>query len=378
MNSTDRRERVNLIIDTLNSLTIEEFLGVCQIEGLRGSGGKYRGKCPIHGGDSKAFTVYQKSNGIFYNCPTSCGSGNTVKLLAKVNNLDTKGRDFVSVMNLAAQRMGLPGIEGGELTPAQLKAVEERKAKAEQDRAKRLEQERILEHQTNEVLLNMMLNLTISDEVVSYLQERQLVEGAEQALEFRVRTWNPKIVSVLLDQFNKSVLHAVLGKADDLQKQFGPRPLLMFSFEGDAVVGVQARSIDPNCEKKWRYNSRGKIAFGFFGGEQITRWDNKDRPVVIVEGMTDTLIGRRYPEFGAELFDGRLPIIVGKPGAGRMSKRCAALMKGRDVALVFDGDKAGKDGARQSAAILTEFATSVQYVNTDGDLCDEIVSALNG
>jgi len=46
--------------------------------------------------------------------------------------------------------------------------------------------------------------------------------------------------------------------------------------------------------------------------------------------------------------------------------------------LVFDGDKAGIEGARQSACVVREFAASVQYANTDGDLCDEIVGALNG
>jgi len=375
MNSNPRQERVNLILSALNSLTVEEFLKVAQVEGLKPSRGKWRGRCPIHGGDSKAFTVYQKSSGTFYNCPTSCGSGNNVKLFAKLNNLDTKGRDFITAINLIAQRMGIPGVEGGELTEAQKAAIEKRKAEAEERRKERLEQEQEEERLTNAVLLALMARLDVSEAVVSYLHGRGLVENSEQARAVGVRSWDPVAVSGLLGQFSTEELRTVFGKGEELMKQFNPRPLLMFAFAGEQCVGVQCRSIDPQCEKVWRYNSRGKVALGFFGGEQLSL--NVTAPVVIVEGMTDTVIGRRLPEFASEWFDGETPIIVGKPGSGTINRRCARLLQGRDVALVFDGDKAGVKGVQTSAQVLTEYAKRVRHINLDGDLAEALAKVLS-
>jgi len=315
MNNSERQNRVNLIIDTLNSLTVEEFLKVAQVDGLRTSGGKWRGKCPIHGGDSKAFTVYQKSAGIFYNCPSSCGSGNTIKLIAKLNNLETKGRDFISVINLAAQRMGLPGLEGGELTAQQLALIEERKKRSAIVKAQKEKEELEQAVKTHRVLMHLFMSLQVSDKVVSYLQGRQLVADAADAKVLGVRSWDSRCVSDLLAHFDRETLGQVLGPADKLEEQIGKRPLLLFTFVANQCTGFQARSIDDDCEKRWRYMSRGKTACGFFGGEQLA----EPGPVVIVEGMTDTIIGRRYPEFGAEFFDGEIPTVIGKPGRERLA-----------------------------------------------------------
>jgi DNA primase len=370
MKSTTKADRIKIIYEAIQSLSIEELIEAAQIRGLRERHGKWRGNCPIHGGDSGSFTVYAKSSGVYWNCPTSCGSGDMISLLGRTLGLTTKGRDYLSILNVMAGRLGLPGIEGGELTATQLAQIEKRRLESAQRRKELAEQEERMRQLTHRVLVDMRAGLMLGEREHKYLQTRCEPTDLVTLSGFGFVSWDERILSRLVSRFSADELHSVLGHSRDLMDQFRRRPLLAFTANGSRVTGVQARSIDPDCHKKWRFVSRGDISEGFFNGAHLLA--SPSVPVVVVEGMTDTVAGISAPGWASEFFDGRAHITLGKAGAGRISPLLAETLRGREVLLCFDGDTAGKRGAAASALVLEHIANKVSYATLDGDLCEEL------
>ena len=374
-----RTERVNQIKSAVESLTVEELCGVLAIKGLRRSGERYRGNCPIHGGDSKSFTIYRDNARIVWNCPTSCGSGNVFYLGAHMLGIGTnlKGRNWISLLNKFAQAMGLPAVGGGELTAAQLLEIEERSKRLKDERERVAAEEAVLFERTNLVLTELMKELTLENREIEYLRGRGIVTCGVQEARARliaagVRSFDRRALKALTEEFSADDLRHVLGDGRKLLEQFEKRPLLMFTANSDHMItGCQARSIDPHCQKEYRFISRGKIAGGFFNGIEFA--DHTNKPVVCVEGMTDLLAClMHYAKLERSI--GRESVVIGKAGAGKMSEQVAKQFKGREVTFIFDDDEAGRAGASSCASIAGKHASAAFYTTVQGGDISEVLT----
>jgi len=367
MKNNDFQIRVNEVKEAFNSLTVEEFLALAQIQGFKQKGEKWRGNCPLHDSDSRSFTIYKKPEGIFYNCPTNCGSGTAFGLFAKLNNLGTKGRDFISVMNLLAARMGMPGINSGELTAQQLAEIEKRKKQRALERQQQEAEKEKFRVLSAQVFAVMFDTLRVEGAGLDYLVARGLnAKHVVKLDDLGVRTWNEYCLEELKHSFSHEEIERVLGPLDKLKQQLKQRPLLMFTHDGDRFTGFQARSVDPNCKKRFRFVSRGAISEGFFNGHQIAQNVKK---IIMVEGMTDCI---------AEHCEGHeLALIIGKSGAGRIGPKLAKKLSFCESVLVlFDDDEAGKIGSFRTANELQKAGCAwVEYqVSEQGDRWESLVN----
>ena len=378
-NNTSKRERVNQIKTAIESLTVEELCNTLKISGLKRTGDRYRGNCPIHGGDSKSFTIYRDKGRIVWNCPTSCGSGNVFYLGAKLWGFgeSLKGKNWISLINKFAQAMGLPSVDGGELTVSQLDEIRRRGELLKAEREKAAEQEAELAEWTDEVLTEWMRQLGFDQREIDYLKERGVItaqgEGAEELYHAGCRSFSVRSLTMLCDAVGVDKVRAVLGDGTKLVEQFKRRPLLVFTTNSDCqTTGVQARSVDPKTPKEYRFISRGKISSGFFNGHELCMY--QDRKIVCVEGMTDLLAAVVYRE-KLEATLGRELVVIGKAGAGKMGETTAEQFTDREVLFLFDDDEAGVRGAGECAAAADRFASSSTFSNIQGGDLVEVLSA---
>lgn len=345
MNNNEKSQRVNNIIGCLNSLTVQQFINVARISGMKEMGGRWRGNCPIHGGDSKSFAVYKKPEGIFYNCPTNCGSGNSIRLIAEMNNLNTKGKDFISLMNLIAERIGLPKLDDGELSVEQLQQIEDRRKQAAQQRHEMLIAEQEKRAIAHRVFSEMANSLTVEGAGLDYLVERGLkVDDRKLKIlhDANVRSWCPNKFGPYL---KGSKMDQILGNKEAFFKQLSQRRLIMFTHDGEFFTGFQARSHRMDSKKDYRFVSRGMTGSGFFNGQALE--NKKNQNILMLEGLTDCI---------AWLCEGDGSCLaIGKAGAGTITKKSAKLLADCErVKLVFDGDEAGTNGARNCAGVIKE------------------------
>ena len=123
--------------------------------------------------------------------------------------------------------------------------------------------------------------------------------------------------------------------------------------EPERVVGVKTRNL-PGVEPRFLMRGSKQMMWGMDATADAFM-------VIITEGESDALAVRAafwswlddWARNAPESYpNDALPAVVSKPDAGTFKESWARLLMGKDVILVTDDDKPGKEGAKKTAAML--------------------------
>lgn len=362
------------ILDAFNSLGLLEFSQVFDLK-LKEKGRRLKGNCPMHGGDSESFAVYVTERGrIAYNCSTKCGSGRAIDLIGHLNGLEPKGKSFIQLLDVIAEKLGLPGPGGPDLTEAQKADLEKRRELVKRAQIENAIWQRDLSILTTRVLTVLRDISPIGLRAVEYLRKHKVFPSDDDqaravSSQMYLGQWRTQAnIKELLSQFSPEELNRVFGDGRDFIAAMEARPLMCFATAPHGeIVAMQARSINPHCQKKFRFISYGEISKGFFNAEELIA--KPSAPVLLLEGLTDTIAAASFRDFGRGYFK-QDPAIIGKSGSGRLTPVQIEMLKNRDVVIMFDGDDAGEAGAIACVNALKPFAASVTFSNLEKDLCE--------
>lgn len=360
-----------VVRDRLAGISPGELARLLDFRALRRRGSGVRGPCPIHGGDADAFAVFPGESGLRWTCHTHCGSGDALALIAAAQRLDVH-RDFGRVLEAAANLLGIDGHCEPFTTVASLSVAD-----LDRHERGRLEAESIAQERA-EVLDTFTALCELGSKALNYLRHDRKCWNLElqfrPAFDMGIGYYWPGTVERVTERVGEAPARRVLGVGPDkcLQRaelDFCRHPLILPVFGHGGVVAVQGRSIDPRCDKRHRYTSRGNASRGLFGGRDL---DENDSLVVLAEGAIDALTLRVASQ---ELAGDWGPFVaVGRPGVGGgLSERQADMLTGRRVLIAYDGDRAGSDGASKAATRLQNAGVSsveILSVPTGADLND--------
>ena len=314
--------------------------GLASSLGLKGLSGSstLRGPCPIHGGKGNNFALYNGDSGLGWTCHSHCGSGDALSLIARVNGLDCRS-DFKRVLALASDLLGL--VTMPELDPSGPPRAVERRASDTQSKA----------------LSAIVERLELSGDVLTYLRHRGGVVGDKE--QFRP-AYDLGLVTFEVERV-ADLFSSMADGFGNFARDFHTHPLVLpVTNSAGEIVAIQGRSINPETPKKWRFTSRGASSNGFFGGKDLK--GTSDALTVVTEGAMDCLALRVA---APELTPVWGPFVaIGRAGAsGGLSRRQAEMLENRRVLLAFDGDLAGREGAKSAAQKLRDVCRSVEILD---------------
>lgn len=347
---------------------IKERLPIEQVVGqrvqLQRRGNRLWGLCPFHAEKSPSFTVHTEQD--FFKC-FGCGKGGDI--ITFVRELD--GLDFIEALRLLADQAGVE--------------LPERSGNREQDQQRSQQRKEAREALARaRVLYAEALAGPSGEGARRYLADRGV--SAEVAARFSVG-WAPNEQDFLVRELTRA------GFAPETLEEAGValrsqrdgrwadrfRERLMFPVieAGDRTVGFGGRYLPGSWAAE---NNRGKYVNSpegplfpkrklLFGIDRLAAGlrEAEDLPILVTEGYLDVIM----------LHQAGIPTAVAALGTAFTEDHARRLRRtGRSVALLLDGDRAGRQAALRAAMILVREGIEVRAVDLpDGQDPADLVAA---
>lgn len=268
------------------------------VKGLKKTGDKYVGLCPIHGEKTPSFTVFPDMR---FNCFGCSAAGNIFQLLEQVD-----GQDFKTAVETVKKEIGSWG-EVKEKVESTFRSVTESKVY----KTASLEQWAKLESA-----------LKSSLSAIKFLQEQRGI-SLETAQKMRL-----------------GFVQDIKGLAGEAGADIADKGWIAFGeIEGDKIVSIKYRSIQR--KKPGGFSRQSGFATTLFGAEQIDPFE----PVYVVEGEFDQLCMTQA---------GFKSVSVPSAGAKLTPDMKDRLMQASQVILAGDTDEAGTGSQQKLWKELSE------------------------
>lgn len=347
---------------------IKERLPVEQIVGARVQlnrrGNRLWGLCPFHAEKTPSFSVMADQN--FFKC-FGCGKGGDI--ITFVRELD--GLDFIEALRILADQAGVE--------------LPERRQQTEEDRGERDRRKRAREALARaRKLYHEALLSPAGAGARQYLEDRKVDPAMISAFQLG---WAPNenewLVSRLLKFGYEPEVLDEAGLALRSQRdgnwvdRFRERLMFPVIEAGDRTVGFGGRYLPGSWAAE---NNRGKYVNSpegplfpkrklLYGIDRLAQGlrEDEELPILLTEGYLDVIM----------LHQAGMPTAVAALGTAFSEDNARRLRRTkRPVALLLDGDKAGRQAALRAAMILVREGLEVRAVDMpeDADPADLVAS----
>lgn len=308
---------------------------------------KNRIPCPIHGGDGYNCSFSVKDGVILFYCFSGGCSGNAFDLIAHFSGIDINTK-FGLVVKKCKELLG---------RSVKFNTYEPENA---------IKRSSCFENILDDIMKACPLEGSIPK---NYLKSRGIIPFLAQMRGVGYCSDPTGLLNLLVSKYGNDTLfdNKIICRHGFVLRN---HPLLFSYKENGTTLAIQGRSIDLNCDKRFRWKTIGSLSVPF-NIDEIKSIGIDDK-LILTEGPIDTLSAEM-------LFTSWNTVAIGIPGVRSIKKNWFnKYFRGKNIVVMFDEDQAGFDGSKILIKELIKYGCRVFDLNLslDGDLNDYLQKTL--